>query len=218
MKIGDRIKQKRLDLKLSQKELAIACDWLVSDSSARISHYENNLREPHSADIVKLAHALNVNPGWLLFGEDFGENKILPILSYHYKNLAVISMEDTEKFLAGTLDNIQTTPFISDKKELTNRNNIFFTYMRGDSMVSSENSKQSCSDGDMLLIDPDTIPKNGDLALIIDDRGYSKIRKLYKDGSEDIFLPMNRQYESLSATKAKKVLGTVILIQKILVN
>lgn len=67
MEIGDRIKQKRVELGLSQEELGLKCGW--ENAKARISNYELNLRTPKIKDLINIAKALNVTPKWLTFGD-----------------------------------------------------------------------------------------------------------------------------------------------------
>lgn len=67
MKIGDRIKQARQSIGVSQPKLAELCGW---DSQSRISQYENGKREPVLEDIRRLSKATGVSFGWLATGEN----------------------------------------------------------------------------------------------------------------------------------------------------
>jgi len=62
---GDRIKQRRLELKLSQHELAKR----AKVSQGTIAQIETGLSQS-SAKIIDLATALNVSPEWLLYGRN----------------------------------------------------------------------------------------------------------------------------------------------------
>ncbi|WP_107689156.1 helix-turn-helix domain-containing protein [Neisseria wadsworthii] len=63
--IGDRIKKARLNLKLSQSELAKRANV----SQGTIGQLESG-RNQSSGKIVELATALNVTPEWLLYGKN----------------------------------------------------------------------------------------------------------------------------------------------------
>nr|UWI48479.1 helix-turn-helix domain-containing protein [Clostridioides difficile] len=60
--LGDRISKLRKELDINQKELATK----VGITEASLSRYENNLREPKSEIIVRLAKALKTSTDYLL--------------------------------------------------------------------------------------------------------------------------------------------------------
>ena len=60
--LGDRISNLRKELDINQKELATK----VGITEASLSRYENNLREPKSEIIVRLAKALETSTDYLL--------------------------------------------------------------------------------------------------------------------------------------------------------
>lgn len=60
--LGDRIAKLRKELDINQKELATK----VGITEASLSRYENNLREPKSEIIVRLAKSLNTSTDYLL--------------------------------------------------------------------------------------------------------------------------------------------------------
>ena len=68
MSIGTRIRQKRFEIGITQEKLALKCGW--ESARGRISNYELDLHTPKLKDIQKLAKALNVEPQWLIFGND----------------------------------------------------------------------------------------------------------------------------------------------------
>ncbi len=62
--IGSRIKQARLELGLSQSELAIAADV----SQPTVANWENDSHEPRQSALDKLTPILKTNPTWLKIG------------------------------------------------------------------------------------------------------------------------------------------------------
>lgn len=68
MTIGERIKQRRLELGLTQDELAKKAGYTGKTTISRIERTKGNI---HSDIILKLAPALGISPSKLLEGEDY---------------------------------------------------------------------------------------------------------------------------------------------------
>ena len=66
MTLGQRIKQRRKELRLSQSKLSKAAG--VSDSS--ISLWESDTTAPRGENLHKLAKILQCSPTWILFGDE----------------------------------------------------------------------------------------------------------------------------------------------------
>lgn len=71
MGIGDRIKEARKGLKLSQDTLAD----MVGASQSAVGNWESELNNPRRQLIPKLAKILKVSPEWLEFGDDAPQGK-----------------------------------------------------------------------------------------------------------------------------------------------
>ncbi|HBG1633732.1 helix-turn-helix domain-containing protein [Clostridioides difficile] len=89
--LGDRIANLRKELDINQKELATK----VGITEASLSRYENNLREPKSEIIVRLAKALETSTDYLLGVND--NTKISKEDKLIIENLSV--SEKTKKLL-----------------------------------------------------------------------------------------------------------------------
>ena len=72
MTTGERIQKARKAAKLSQKELGEK----LGVSASMIGQYENNLRNPKTETLMRIAEALNVNPRELWDGIFFFEDSI----------------------------------------------------------------------------------------------------------------------------------------------
>ena len=83
MMIGDRIKQLRLDAKMTQPELAKKLD--VTRSA--VATYENNSRQPSFQILIRLAHIFNVSTDYLLLGND---NNLLDVEGLTGEQRAII--------------------------------------------------------------------------------------------------------------------------------
>ncbi|MEZ2600786.1 helix-turn-helix domain-containing protein [Kluyvera intermedia] len=66
MTLGQRIKQRRKEIGLSQSKLSKAAG--VSDSS--ISLWESDTTAPRGENLHKLASVLQCSPTWILFGDE----------------------------------------------------------------------------------------------------------------------------------------------------
>ncbi|MFL8105538.1 helix-turn-helix domain-containing protein [Clostridioides difficile] len=89
--LGDRIANLRKELDINQKELATK----IGITEASLSRYENNLREPKSEIIVRLAKALETSTDYLLGVND--NTKISKEDKLIIENLSV--SEKTKKLL-----------------------------------------------------------------------------------------------------------------------
>src|SRR5437868_3333057 len=78
MSVGDRIRQRRLALVLSQRELASE-----GVSYAYISRLEANTRQPSVKALRKLAPKLGVSPHWLETGEDDPAEQLARLVLQH---------------------------------------------------------------------------------------------------------------------------------------
>lgn len=68
--IGDRIKELRIELKMTQEELANN----LAMSRQAISHWENGVNEPGIEDLIKLTNILNASSDYILGITDIREN------------------------------------------------------------------------------------------------------------------------------------------------
>lgn len=83
MMIGDRIKQLRIDAKMTQPELAKRLD--VTRSA--VATYENNSRQPSFQILIRLAKIFNVSTDYLLLGND---NNLLDVEGLSGEQRAII--------------------------------------------------------------------------------------------------------------------------------
>ena len=80
--IGERIVFLREELEMSQKALAVA----IQTTAATLSRYENNIYEPKSEIIIRLAQALHTTSDFLLgltsdYRQPAGQNQAPPALT-----------------------------------------------------------------------------------------------------------------------------------------
>jgi transcriptional regulator with XRE-family HTH domain len=78
MTVGERIRQRRLELGLSQRELASE-----GVSYAYVSRLEAGTRQPSVKALRKLAPKLGVSPHWLETGEDDPAEELARLVLQH---------------------------------------------------------------------------------------------------------------------------------------
>ncbi|RDY26712.1 XRE family transcriptional regulator [Romboutsia weinsteinii] len=92
--IGARISKARRMLNLNQKELS----QRANITEASLSRYENGLRDPKAAVLIKLAEALDVSTDYLLgITDDMSSNKV--ILKDEPKNDIEVILKNTEDMI-----------------------------------------------------------------------------------------------------------------------
>ena len=96
MTVGERIKQRRTELKMSQQELADKIGYTSRSTINKIEKDANQLRQPK---IMEFAKALSVTPAYLLGWED--EEILIEIENNSNKDLAarISKLSDRNKNL-----------------------------------------------------------------------------------------------------------------------
>lgn len=137
MTTGKRIQQARKNAKLSQKELGEK----LGVSASMIGQYENDLRNPKTETLVKIANALNVNVSELYGGvyirlEDF----VSPSVLERSKNEILQSMKLDNYVRAFGYEFISSYPDVASKTLLCVDHNEKKLYLlHHDDISMSEN-------------------------------------------------------------------------------
>lgn len=97
--IGDRIKKRRKELKLTQVQIKELCGI----SNGNLSDFENGNKTPSANSLVALSKALHVSTDWILTGKDHKEDISDVILSECENNLLTLfrdlDLDDQEEIL-----------------------------------------------------------------------------------------------------------------------
>lgn len=209
----DRVRKKRIELGLSQAELAKASGM----SQTTISDIERG-RNDGSREIVALAGALRVSSEWLstgkgpssnvaqattdtVYGIRLGGPRALPIISYVQ---AGAWREIVDTFPPGGADE-----YIKPRNE--HGPHSFALYVEGDSMTPEFNA------GDIIIVDPDIAPNPGNY-VIARNHSHEATFKKYRprgrdaDGREVFELvPLNDDYATLRSDQdGAVIIGTVV--------
>ncbi len=202
MTIYDRIRQRRIELNMSQEELAKKVGYA---GKSVISKVENGERDIGQSMIIKYAEALDVSPVYLLLGESgmaldnvfpIGLKRV-PLLGEIACGKPIFADEDRESYvLAG-----------ADLKA------DFCLKCKGDSMVNAR-----IFDGDIVFIKEQPMVENGEIAaVIIDDEATLKRVAYFPEKGMLILKPENPKYSDLVYSGEElntiRILGKAIAFQ-----
>jgi SOS-response transcriptional repressor LexA len=213
---GERIRQLREELKLTQPELAKRCGW---DSQSRISHYEKGTREPTLRDVKKIAKALSTDPIILLFGyfpfqnTPQGEYNSSEIgTAFPKQFVPLISWTQAAKWYNAPHNIIvnQHTEFVPSFSPEASPN-CYALKVEGDSMTALSGYTQTFRAGEIIIIDPEKKPENNSFVIAYIDKDKEITFKQYViDGGKKYLKPLNPQYPIRELMGDMKICGTVI--------
>ncbi|CAK0702991.1 LexA family transcriptional repressor [Escherichia coli] len=211
MKMNDRIRARRKELKLTQAVLA----KLVGVNRVTVTGWESGDYEPGGSNLQALAAALKCNPHWLITGngdpdaegevykpsEVFGIKRI-PVLSW------VQAGEWTESGAPVTESDI--TEWIYTTANLCDQG--FALKVRGDSMTNP-NGAPSIPEGSLVVVDPDygsTYEVNGKIVVAqLMGSTEATLKKFVMDGPLKYLVPLNPNYRVLEVNGNCKIVGVV---------
>ncbi len=184
MKIGERIKSHRENLKLSQQALAAMCGW---ENATRISNYEKNYREPTLEDIKQLAKALGVPPNRLAFDDseiskELPQPKIsgLPVLDW---SIASDWPGNKSKILEDRKTQLLSTEIILGP-------NCYILLVNDDSMLNNFKTP-AFYEGSRIVVDPDKKAQLGDFVIAKINEENMLFRKYIKYGDKEYLQSLN---------------------------
>ena len=183
--IGDRIKQRRLEIGLSVDQVADK----IGKNRATVYRYESSEIEKFPIDVLTpLAEALRTTPAYLMGWDDSAQaptpSNIIPMPETR-KNPLVGTIACGEPILAE--ENIEE--YVSIPKDLAGD---FALRCKGDSMINAR-----IFDGDIVYIRSQDTVENGEIAaVLIDNEATLKRVKLYDD--HITLEPENPMYKPLS--------------------
>lgn len=185
MTIGNRIKERRLTLKLTQETVALS----VNVTKQTIQKYENSIITNIPSDKIELlANVLRCTPGYLMGWEDTEKNKkhiisenliLFPVigdLSAGYEHIAIEEWDgDTiaipDIYVKGDKDDYIVLRIIG--------NSMYPFYLEGDYV---------------LIRKQDTV-ESGQIAAIIYDNDYATIKRVEFGKNSIMLIPFNPEYQ-----------------------
>lgn len=180
--IGNRIKNKRIELNMTQEELALKSGYT---SRSSVNKIELGLVDIPQSKIASIASALGVSPAYLLFGDVFTDKdnselrpvnlKKFPMLGEIACGKPIFANEEHETYIDASAD------IKAD----------FCLTAKGDSMVGAR-----IHNGDVVFIKEQSIVDNGQIAAVIIDNDVTLKRwYFYPDKKKLILQAENPSYE-----------------------
>jgi len=169
------IQELRRKNQLSQAELAAICGV----HQTAVSQWENGRTRPDIQALSVLADYFSVSVDQLL-GKAEGERKrhFVPVLGYVRAGLPLEAVEEI-------LDYEEITP------EMARSGEFFGLKIQGDSMMP-----RFCP-GDVVIVRKQPDVDSGDIAVVLVDGNDATVKKLIKNGTSLVLVPLNSVYEPL---------------------
>lgn len=203
MTLGDRIRLRREELRMSQEELATRLGYKSRSTIAKIESGENDLTQ---SKIVAFAEALNTTARWLLDYDD--SDTTLPPGTHRpqFKKVPMLGYAAAGQPLE---DLNQDTPYY----DIENKYDVDFCItIRGDSMIDA-----NINDGDIVFIKSMPEVPNGKIACVEIDNEKVCLKRFYKSGKTVSLASANSKYAPMFFTEdtceSIKVLGLAVLRQ-----
>ncbi|WLS77384.1 helix-turn-helix domain-containing protein [Erwinia pyri] len=204
--VGERIRARRKELRLTQKDLSAK----VGVSHVSISQWEKDETAPRGENLLALANALGVSANFLSTGEESASNvspsdmgtKRIPVLSYVQAGMWTESQEITG------YDGSTSYLLMDDDCSKS----AFALVIEGESMLPK------FTPGDRIIVDPEVFPVPGDFVVARDELKNETVFKKYRPtGSDqhgnDIYelVPLNDDFPTLRSESGRlNVIGTMI--------
>lgn len=203
MTLGDRIRLRREELRMSQEELATRLGYKSRSTIAKIESGENDLTQ---SKIVAFAEALSTTARWLLDYDDSDTTLPPGVHKPQFKKVPMLGYAAAGQPLE---DLNQDTPYY----DIENKYDVDFCItVRGDSMIDA-----NINDGDIVFIKSMPEVPNGKIACVEIDNEKVCLKRFYKAGKTVSLASANSKYAPMFFTEdtceSIKVLGLAVLRQ-----
>lgn len=203
MTLGDRIRSRREELRMSQEELATRLGYKSRSTIAKIESGENDLTQ---SKIVAFAEALSTTARWLLDYDD--SDTTLPPGAHRpqFKKVPMLGYAAAGQPLE---DLNQDTPYY----DIENKYDVDFCItVRGDSMINA-----GINDGDIVFIKSMSEVPNGKIACVEIDNEKVCLKRFYKSADGIMLVSENPKYPPIQLNRfncqSVKILGLAVLRQ-----
>lgn len=203
--IGERIRKKRTDLKLTQRQLAKAVKGITHSS---ISQWESDSTTPSSKNLFDLSLALNCDFAWLLNGGS--ESNVIPV-TLNSRKVPLLSYVQAGAWseVCDLKDSTGWEYVLTSLEDLSDC--AFALKIKGDSM------EPEFKEGDMIVVDPEIKPLPGEFVVAAngdEEATFKKYREIGHDEFERVqfeLIPLNPDYTTLSSKNQQiRIIGTMV--------
>ena len=213
--LKDRIHAKRVELNMSQQQLAER----AKVSQVTIQHLESG-RNATSKRLVDIAKALGVSAEWLTSGQDSSISTpreldrepsnvsmaAQPNQIFRYPVISWVAAgewaEAVEPFPPGFSDRYEMSDYDS-------KGPAFWLEVKGDSMTSPVG--QSVPEGMLILVDTEAEVRPGKLVIAkLADSNEATFKKLVEDGGRSYLKPLNPAYPITLCAEDCRIIGVAV--------
>lgn len=196
MDIYDRIKARRLELGMTQAELADKAGYKGKDMISRIESKKVTLTHPR---IVAFASALDVSEGWLMGWAEKASS---------YKT-AMIPLLSSVSCGSGILAEENINGYVDIPESMASTGEFFGLTIKGDSM------EPDLHDKDVVIVKQQPDAETGDLVIakVNGDEGFCKRLKKYADGIA--LVSVNPSYEPMYFSEKQVKEEPVVVVGKV---
>ncbi|WP_413510360.1 LexA family protein [Serratia liquefaciens] len=200
--VGSRIRFRRRQLKLTQKDIA----EYVGVSASAVTQWESDAAGLSGDSLLKASLILKCSPEWLQLGKGEIETgvdlasasvKLVPVISWVQAGAWTETLHDTSHEL------VKTSAKVSDS--------AFALRVKGDSMTS--NGSMSIPEGAIVIVDPEYgfIEDANEKIVIAQTSNGSEatIKKLIIDAPNAYLMPLNHAFKPIEVDENTKLIGIV---------
>ena len=195
MELADRVRRRRIELGLSQEELAERMGY-----SSRSSINKIEMGRPISQKIIiRLAEALETTPSYLM-GWNQQAHNMIDIMAkdaniYNDADISFIKVPLYGYISCGkgsfVDDNILDYIAVPDDN-LNSSKEYFAQYAKGDSMINA-----GIDDGDVIVFEKTNVLEDNKIGCFCIDEGIATCKKFKKGPSYIQLIPMNPKYDPI---------------------
>lgn len=202
--IAERIKKARLEIGMTQPELAKA----AGVSKGTISLWENGINEPNGKNLHSLSDALNKTPDYILYGirgnidnaTSVNVTRKIPLISWI---AAGAWCESPDTFAPGDAEEWLPLPHNAGVRSFALR-------VDGDSMTPKHPGGRSYPHGTIIYVDPDKMVTNGCRVVARAPNGTYTFKTYFEDAGRMYLKAINTDYAPIDITDNVHICGVVI--------
>ena len=185
----------------SQLELAKK----MNISQAAVAQWVSGARKPSIDVIERIAALLELPVDFFLSAKTETLQEYLKRAGTRTDWMPIVGMSSAsgEKYIIEEIESYSRIPKTGQHQ--------FGIKVEGDCMVNPKDPKNSIYNGEIIIVDPDRMPKNGDIVLARISKEYSTIKRMYVKGEKIELRPDNPNFKKLTKkVEDVEIVGTVV--------
>lgn len=207
--IGDRIRNRRKELKQRQEDVALA----LGINRVAISQWERDETQPNGTNLFRLARVLSCPPEWILNGIGEPNDMKLDNAEMGPPLQGMVPLINSVQAGAWTTIKEMNIPFeqIEFVRSVSAVSpHAFALRVVGDSMFNPSHPK-SLSDGDIVTVDPNVQTINGSIVVaLLENEEQATIKMLVIEGTKRFLRPLNPQFPIINIEENTRIIGVAV--------